>query len=269
MAHATSATEREQARSRVASTVSARERPAPRTARTLAGILLLAALAACGSANAAVNPRSSADSTAVTVTLIGDSLLHQSAPYLSDALTSLGQPANVIDYSVPGSGLIDAGVDSGIGERIDQWLRSAPSGSVVVIEYSGNCIFCSVSGQQFYDQWRTALSSAVREAQDLGLRVVLVAPPAVRPDIQPRAQVASDLAEMVHSISSEYGITESDWRTAFNDADGQYQDSLVYAEPHRSPALHVVRDPDGLHFTTDGEERAAIWTAKAIVRAIR
>ena len=239
-------------------------------ARTLVGILLLVTLGACGHANAWPNPpRSTGDREPVTVTLIGDSLLHQSAPLLPDALSFLGQPSHVIDHSVPGSGLIDTGVDSGIGERIDQWLTSAPAGSVVVIAYSGNCLFCPVSGQQFLDLWRTSLTSAVLQARDLGLRVVVVAPPAVRPDLQPRAQVARDLAEMVHSVSAEYGVTEADWGRALDDVDGQYRDWLVYDELFQPPAAHLVHDPDGLHLAPDGEKRAAAWTADAILRAMR
>ena len=71
------------------------------------------------------------------VLLFGDSLLQQTSPLIAPSLQWHGVEAPVIDRATGGVGMLDHGFEA----YTDEVYASAPAGSVVVIQFSGNCFF--------------------------------------------------------------------------------------------------------------------------------
>jgi hypothetical protein len=200
----------------------------------------------------------------VTVTLIGDSLLVQTLPKLPAAFAWNGVNATIVDHSAGGVGLLDTGVR----ERIDALLDAAPSGSIVVFQFSGNCLFgCpySYGSEEFFAAWDAQIWHLIIDAKTRGLIPIWVTGPPMDPVIDPlhaAARIASDGAGVAHWI----GIDVCDWTNALADVDGAYQRELWYADLFAEPAIHTVRDPDGVHLAGDGPARSAGWLAVTVAQ---
>jgi hypothetical protein len=203
------------------------------------------------------------------VLLFGDSLLEQASSWVSPSLAWHGVDAPVVDRAIGGVGVLDDGFEA----YTDDVYSSAPPGSVVVLQFSGNCFFGPGGGcphtpgtQPFYDAWRASLTRAVERAYEVGLQPLLV----VSPYFGPAAGGHADTVRWVRAVTEQVAAATStpmvDWGDALHDVNDAYQELLWYADLFAAPAWHVVRRSDGVHLDGEGGRRAASWTAYAIGR---
>jgi lysophospholipase L1-like esterase len=230
--------------------------------RELAAALALLVLAGCGIGRPWPTVTRTDSPAHLTVLLLGDSLLEQTAPYLRGALAFDGVDATVVNRSAGGTGLLDPDrQDDAVTEMDD-----VPERTIVVFEYSGNCFSsCPVlpGSPEFYEMWEAEMRDLSADAQDRGLVPVWANPPPFSGD-PGHNEVVSRLATMATSLADELDIGMSDWSLALTDTNGKYQHDLWYADPWADPGWHQVRLDDGVHFTPDGARRAASWTAATI-----
>src|SRR5262245_30786168 len=196
----------------------------------------------------------------ITVAVFGDSLIVGSTGALHDALTFDHQPNTVIDHTVPGSGLLDPGIEDFINNNL-------PASGVVVFEYVGMCYACPapIASPTYFALWEAAMRRVIQGARNRGLSVVWVKPP---PIVNPYAVfVATEQSAMVDRVTADMGIVKADWWVALGDINGAYQDLLVYSDFLAPAALHLVREPDAFHISPVGQKRASAWTAAAVIDA--
>jgi hypothetical protein len=202
----------------------------------------------------------------VTVTLIGDSLLVQTVPKLAGAFAWNGVNATIVDHSAGGVGLLDAGART----NIDTLLDAAPAGSIVVYEFSGNCLFScpyTYGSDAFFNAWDTQIWNLILDAKARKLIPVWVSGPPMDATIDPlHASTAARIASDVAGIANWNGVDLCDWTSALADENGAYQQELWYADPFADPAVHQVRDPDGVHLAVDGPARSADWLAVTVAQ---
>jgi lysophospholipase L1-like esterase len=226
----------------------------------IATLLLL--LAGCGIGNPSPSVPAGTDATEThTVLLLGDSFLNQTAPMLPGALSWHGLGANVVDDSYPGTGLLDPHM---VANQIAK-IAAHPRADIVVIEFSGNCFDCPVAygSEDFFKRWSANLSEIVDEVESRGMHVVLVVPPPIRADLT-WAAVQHELGLRAARLALTNHLALANWSDALADASGNYQQVLSYGDLFGGPALHTVRNDDGVHLTADGARRTADWTAAAM-----
>jgi hypothetical protein len=213
-------------------------------------------------------PTNAAPRAYPSVVLLGDSLLSQAAPYVPGALGWHGVQAPVIDRAVGGTGLLD----EEHAARSRSIFSETPPGSVVVIEFSGNCFFGAGGGcphepgsNAFYDAWQQALTQTVIDARARELRPVLSLAPHFDPVVVGgHADVVARLRDVTLHVAGAQGVPVVDWGEALHDVLGRYAQLLWYADAFAEPTWHVVRDGDGIHLTPDGARRAATWIGYTI-----
>ncbi len=213
-------------------------------------------------------PTNAAPRAYPSVVLLGDSLLSQAAPHVPGALGWYGVDAPVVDHAIGGTGVLD----DQYAARARAIFAATPPGSVVVIEFSGNCFFGPGGGcpyepgsDAFFDAWRRALAQTVTNAHAQGLRPMLsLAPQFDLAVVGGHADVVSSLRTVTLHVAEAQGVPVVDWGEALHDVLGRYAQVLWYAEVFADPAWHVVRDGDGIHLTPDGARRAATWIGHTI-----
>jgi hypothetical protein len=202
-----------------------------------------------------------------SVVLFGDSLLAEAAPLVEPTLGWYRVTAPVVNRSAGGVGVLDDGFrDYALG------AMDAPPGSVFVIQFSGNCFFGPGGGcpevpgsGPFFDAWKSALTTTVIDARDRGLVPLVVAGPHMGPQAGGDADTAFWVGVIALVVAQEQGVAVLDWGEALHDVNGEYQDSLWYADVFQEPRWHQVRDADGIHLALpDGGNRAAAWLAHKV-----
>jgi hypothetical protein len=205
-----------------------------------------------------------ADCKPVKLLLVGDSLMKQSAQtiigelhrhgYPVDALVDAHGGSSVVEYSSTDShdhpdpradlqAHLDAFqpdivlVDWGINTVDSMWGPDGPSASLeqtVQADMHEVVQMVSAAGAQLY--WTTI---------------------PWRDDDPAAAAYAND----VNSWIADLDVPLVDWRGAVSDARGSYAQHLESREDH---VVRQVRTDDRLHFTPDGIERVAAWTASTL-----
>ena len=226
----------------------------------MAVLLLFAAGCATGHPWPSV-PAASDAAESHTVLLLGDSLLNQTAPELTRALSWHGLDATVVDESFPGTGLLDPHM---VATQIAK-VNAHRNADIVVIEFSGNCFTCPVTygSSEFFQQWSANLGAIVHYVQSLDKHVVLVLPPPLRPDLA-WAEVQRQLGLQDYLLATANHTALANWWEALVDTTGTYQQVLLYPDVFGEATLHTIRADDGVHLTQDGARRTAEWTVAAL-----
>jgi hypothetical protein len=203
------------------------------------------------------------------VLLFGDSLLAQASPWIAPSLAWHGVDAPVVDRAIGGVGVLDDGFEA----YTDEVYSSASPGSVVVIQFSGNCFFGPGGGCPhvpgtllFYDAWRASLTRAVQRAYEVGLQPLLVVSPYFGPQAGGHANTVRWVRAVTEQVAAATSTPMVDWGGALHDVNDAYQELLWYADMFAAPAWHVVRRNDGVHLDGEGGKRAASWTGHAIAQ---
>jgi hypothetical protein len=210
---------------------------------------------------------------------MGDSIMGQTVHSLPAVLASHGFDAVVYDAHANASGLLDPMNGMTARELLAQQLALHPDVDTVLFEWLNVCAFACADGDPaygspaFYTAWQDAARALVADARAHGLQVLWAIPPPPPPpttteplaeswDNRPmRAQVATQLANMVRQYPLTLGVSTADWWTALSDTNGSYQQTLWYDD-----ALHQVRSDDGVHLTEDGSVRTSTWTVASLVQ---
>ena len=137
----------------------------------------------------------------------------------------------------------------------------------MVFEYLGMCWYCvpAWGSPAYYAAWEASMRQVIADVRARGLAIVWAkTPPIANPFI---ASVAYYVGLMTDRVTAELGVVKADWFVALGDFVGAYQEDLYYETFLAAPAVHRVRDSDGLHLVEEGRRRAAAWTAAAVIDA--
>jgi hypothetical protein len=202
------------------------------------------------------------------VVLLGDSLLSQAAPAMTANLAWHHVDGPVVNHAVGGTGVLDELHLT----RTRDLLDAQPPGSLVVIQFSGNCFFGPGGGcphqpgtAEFFDAWRSALAQTVIDVRDRGHHPLLVLSPRFAATaVGGHANVVDWVRVVTLIVARDHGVPTVDWGDALHGIDGNFAQFLWYATFLGEPTWHPVRESDGIHLTNEGSNRAAAWTAHAV-----
>jgi hypothetical protein len=240
-------------------------RPSKIHAKVALGILVGALLlTSCALGNP--TPAVTATPAHHEVLLIGDSLMVQAGSQLPAAFDAAGVDAHVVNRALNGLGLLDPVNSSTPTDYVVQQLHENPTVDTVLVELVGNCLAtCQatfVPGTDAFSQaWVAAALQMIDaiHAQFPAVRVVWTVSPQLGGSI-PGSALSPDVSRVLSFYDAALGA-EVDWWSAFNTTNGAYSQSLVY-----DGSTHVVRTDDQVHFTSEGEQRAARWTVAELTR---
>ena len=240
--------------------------------KALGLVVLFLVVAGCGFAGPSAPPASAVPTVVGTavepepvvpasggpshVLLLGDSLMQN-----NDEIAAMLPGDTVTNAAIGASGLLTPVAGPTGTENAVQYMQTEISmvhPDVVVIEYSGNCLGCApplvptYDSPDFFAAWRVQAQAETSVAESLGVKVLWVDPP-------PRGQ--GDTAYATYgSIYDSMGTPTVSWVMPLTDqGNGTWCNWL--SEPNGTWA---IRQPDGLHFTPEGNRRTAVWTAAAI-----
>jgi hypothetical protein len=196
-----------------------------------------------------------------TVLLVGDSLLHQAATGVGDALPG----TDVVDASVPGSGLLGGPVDWSVraAELVTQYHPD-----VVVVSFVGNYDPSDgtlvADSAEYYDAWAAAAGQLTDTLRASGARVDWVAQPPLRsPNFYGVAasRTAALLAEY-RSLATEPGVDLVGETSAVAGDDGGWTERATVCG-----TSVVVRIADGVHFTGAGGDWWGVQLGRSVAHA--
>jgi hypothetical protein len=242
-----------------------------RTRLVLAVVVVVVAVAAGGCLSVpSPSIRPLEMSSGRTVLLVGDSLMGGAAAQLSQVLEdSHVGGISVVDAHQNGSGLATPIAGMSPAEYVAAQFEARPDVDVVAMEWAGACAKpCPDYGSSaFYARWGRNAAEVREVVRDHGARLIDVRPPPPPPGSSaPESEYM--FTDTVSSVLAYFagptpGATLADWWEAFSGLDGAYYSTLFY-----DGAWHTVRAGDKIHFSTDGQIRAATVLAAAIESAL-
>jgi hypothetical protein len=232
-------------------------------------VVSLVCLAGCGIGNVIPRPDAAPpDAPTKRILLVGDSLMLQAEPAISDTLAWYHLPAEIFDVAVGGSSpTCFYPCDSPPPNMPTpvEWVQEA------VAAYQPDIVLCDwgFNVDQHYDDPgfdQAAYRSATLDAEEQIADVVhdagvplywALAPQIVDPWWNAIIDTNADRAANLPA----HGVTIFSWRAALDTRDGFYADSLL--EPENGSIVQVRAD-DHAHLATAGANRVAAWTVAAI-----
>jgi hypothetical protein len=197
---------------------------------------------------------------ALRVMLVGDSLLRQAEPEITDALDAHGMPAEVVDHATGGWGLL-TGLYRGSPSRpaglVGQWIAQEHP-DVVVAEFSGN-YWPGQDGPDDYlslawiQRWHAEADRFSRAVLDAGVKLDWVIPPP-RSSVETTWYGLRDLPVFEGVVHP--GVELIDWWTPATTFEGHW---AMYLDDRDGRGTVRLRVDDGLHFTPAGRARLAEW----------
>ncbi|HZP28630.1 MAG TPA: GDSL-type esterase/lipase family protein [Acidimicrobiia bacterium] len=225
----------------------------------LAATFVTVGIGGLGGSGAALTPHQ-AQARTESVLLVGDSLLHQAAAGMTAALPG----SSVVDASVPGSGLLNGGVD---------WYARAEAlveqyhPDVVVVSFVGNYDRSSatlvVDSPEYYDAWNAAAQRLTDRFRAAGARVDWVVQPPLHdpnfygvPTTRPQ-----ELSKQYATLARQPGVDLLDAVAAVSAADGGFAEQGTICG-----STVTLRIADGVHFTAAGAAWWGVHLARALAR---
>jgi hypothetical protein len=237
-------------------------------AALLAGALVVVVF---GGATGNPWPTVTPDATPHTVLVLGDSVANEVAQQLPIALADHGLQATVINGTLGASNLIDNDGYFTPDAYQNFLMDRHPEADTVVVQFIGSCRATCSGGLTYGDWlftifWQQRVLSIVNHAHALGKKIVWVIPPPINKTLfSPflplilSPPVATNLAWLGILRFGPWAGAITSWWDAVTDTGKSYQDFITY-----DGASHLVREGDGVHLTTDGAYRAAVWTAATL-----
>jgi hypothetical protein len=200
------------------------------------------------------------------VLLVGDSLMIQASPVITEQMHQLGYEVEVATIAHGGANAVEyldvvdhppewATPRDELRWWVDNWHPD-----IVVINWGINMIW-SMWGTDwgFLMDWATdtAMNDARRIVQDGGAQLFWTTIPR-RDDGFWESVWAANVNDN-HIVPS--GVPLIDWRQALDREDGTFDVFLRY---HEDDQTRPVRTEDRLHFTPDGSDRVARWTTDVL-----